>query len=70
MTHATHLLVVQMLNVRMEFAHAYLNIKAIHTQCVALNVSLTMTALEIKLVSIINAKIHVQDLVVKMQFVM
>jgi hypothetical protein len=39
MIHATHLLVVQMLNVRTEFVHACLNIKAILIQCVALNVS-------------------------------
>lgn len=39
MTHAIHLLVVQTLNVLMEYAHVYPNIKAILIRCVALNVS-------------------------------
>lgn len=39
MIHAIRLLVVQMPNVRMEFALAYQNTKEIHIQCVALNVS-------------------------------
>lgn len=70
MIHVIHLPVAPMLNVQTEFALAYLNIKATLIQCAALNVSLTMTALETKHVSTTNAKIHVQVLAGKMLFVM
>jgi hypothetical protein len=70
MTHAIHLLVAPMLNAQTEFAHAYPNIKAIHIQCVDLNVSLVTTVLVIKHVSKTNASIHVLVLVVRMQSVM
>jgi hypothetical protein len=70
MTHVTHLLVAPMLNVPTEFAHAYLNIKAIHIQCVVLNVSLTMTVQEIRHASGISVSIHVLVLADRMLFVM
>jgi hypothetical protein len=67
---AIRLLVVQMLNVRTEYAHVYLNIKAILTQGVDLSVSLTMIVLVTSLASRTNASTLVLVLVVKMQFVM
>lgn len=70
MIHVTHLHVVPTPNVQTAFAHVCLNIKAILTLCVVLNVSSTMIALETKHVSITNAKIHVLVLVVKMLSVM
>lgn len=70
MIHAIHLLVVPMLNVRTEYAHAYQSTKVIRTPCAVLNVSLTMTVLGTNHVSETNVSIHVLDLVVKMQFAM
>jgi hypothetical protein len=64
------ILVEAMLNARMECAHVFQNIKAIHTLDVDLNVLAMENVLETKLVQEINVLIPVPELVEIMQFVM
>lgn len=68
-TLVSHLHVVHMLNVMTEFVHVFLNIKAIHTQAVGLNVLLAQIVQEIRLAYEINALTLAPEPVALMLFV-
>lgn len=70
MTYVTRHHAVLILNVSMESAHACLNSKVTHTLGVDLSVYRAQNVIVIKLASVINARIHVPGLVLRMQFAM